>query len=143
MNKASFFCLKRRTLPFVRNEQRFQNRYSNISQFRAYDRFLCSQSLHGIVRNQEKNFSSLRNVRELETITYQTNNAAFCCWKRTTFPYVVRNEQRFKNLHGVVGNKERFSDKNFLNVVAYKQSEILIFSVFVSSGLTFFFGRHN
>ena len=65
------------------------------------------------------------------------------CWKRTAFPFVVRNEQRFKNLHGVVGNKERFSDKNFLNVVAYKQSEILIFSVFVSSGLTFFFGRHN
>ena len=35
------------------------------------------------------------------------------CWKRTAFPFVVRNEQRFKNLHGVVGNKERFSDKNF------------------------------
>ena len=55
----------------------------------------------------------------------------------------VRNEQRFKNLHGVVGNKERFRDKKFLNVIAYLQSEILIFLVFVSSGdLTFFFGRH-
>ena len=29
------------------------------------------------------------------------------------FRFVVRNEQHFKNLHGVVGNKERFSDKNF------------------------------
>ena len=29
------------------------------------------------------------------------------------FPFVVRNEQRFKNLPGVVGNKERFGDKNF------------------------------
>ena len=53
----------------------------------------------------------------------------------------LRNEQRFKNLHGVVGNKERFSDKKFLNVIAYLQSEILIFLVFVSSGdLTFFSG---
>ena len=59
------------------------------------------------------------------------------------FPFVVRNEQHCKNLHGVVGNKERFSDKKFLNVIAYLQSEILIFLVFVSSGdLTFFFGRH-
>ena len=63
------------------------------------------------------------------------------CWKRTAFPFVVRNEQRFKNLHGVVGNKERFSDKKFLNVIAYLQSEILIFLVFVSLGdLTFFLG---
>ena len=34
-------------------------------------------------------------------------------WRRATFPFVVRNEQRFKNLHRVVGNKERFSDKKF------------------------------
>ena len=49
------FWSERRTLTFVvGNEKRFKNRYSNIFQFRAYDRFLCSQSLHGIVRNQEK-----------------------------------------------------------------------------------------
>ena len=60
--------------------------------------------------------------------------------KRLTFHLLVRNEQRFKNLHGVVGNKERFSDKKFLNVIAYLQSEIQIFFVFVSSGdLTFGF----
>ena len=69
--------------------------------------------------------------------------------KRTTLHFVVGNEQRFplllgkdkrfKNLHGVVRNKERFSDKKFLNVIAYQ-----IFLAFVSSGdLTFFFGRHN
>ena len=35
--------------------------------------------------------------------------------------------------------KERFGDKKFLNAIAYLQSEILIFLVFVSSGnLTFF-----
>ena len=57
----------------------------------------------------------------------------------TTFPFVVRNEQRRKNLHGVVGNKGRFSDKKFLHAIAFLQSEILIFLVFVSSGdLTFF-----
>ena len=61
--------------------------------------------------------------------------------KRLTLHLVVRNEQRFKNLHGVVGNKERFGDKKFLNVIAYLQSEIQIFLVFVSSGdLTFFSG---
>ena len=37
----------------------------------------------------------------------------FCCWKRTTFSFVVRNEQPLKNLYGVVRNKERLSDKNF------------------------------
>ena len=73
-------------------------------------------------------------------ITY-TNNASFCCWQRTTFLFVLRNEQRFKNLHGVIGNKERFSDKKFLNVMTYLQSEILIFLVFVSSSdLTLFSG---
>ena len=35
------------------------------------------------------------------------------------FPFVLGNEQHFKNLHDVVGNKERFSDKKFLNVIAY------------------------
>ena len=69
--------------------------------------------------------------------------------KRTTLHFVVGNEQRFplllgkdkhfKNLHGVVRNKERFSDKKFLNVIAYQ-----IFLAFVSScDLNFFFGRHN
>ena len=72
---------------------------------------------------------------------YITNNASFCCWQRTTFLFVFRNEQRFKNLHGVIGNKERFSDKKFLNVMTYLQSEILIFLVFVSSSdLTLFSG---
>ena len=73
--------------------------------------------------------------------------------KRTTLHIVIRNEQRFplllgtnnafKNLHGVVGNKERFSDKKFLIVIAYLQSEILIFLVFVSLGeLTFWGGGY-
>ena len=61
--------------------------------------------------------------------------------KRTTLHFVVRNEQRLKNLHCVVGNKERLSDNKFLNVFAYLLSEILIFLVFVSSGdFTFFSG---
>ena len=70
--------------------------------------------------------------------------------KRTTLQIVIRNEQRFplllgtnnafKNLHGVVGNKERFSDKKFLIVIAYLQSEILIFLVFVSLGELTFWG---
>ena len=84
------FCQKRRTLPFVvRNEQRFQNRYSNIFQFRAYDRFLCSQSLHGIVRNQEKvsqAYETSVSKKRLHT-------------KRTTLHFVVGNE-RFPLLLG-------------------------------------------
>ena len=85
------FCQKRRTLPFVvRNEQRFQNRYSNIFQFRAYDRFLCSQSLHGIVRNQERvsqAYETSVSKKRLHT-------------KRTTLHFVVGNEQRFPLLLG-------------------------------------------
>ena len=107
---------KQTTLPFVvRNEQRFQNRYSNIFQFQAYDRFLCSQSLHGIVRNQEivsQAYETSVSKKRLHT-------------KQTTLPFVVRNEQRFQNrysnifqfqaydrflcsqsLHGIVRNQE-------------------------------------
>ena len=90
----------------------------------------CVVSLHGMVKNQEEVSQAYKtsvSKKQLHT-------------KRTTFPFVVRNEQHFKNLHGVVGNKERFSDKKFLNVIAYLQSEIPIFLVFFSSGdLTFFF----
>ena len=94
---------------------------------------MCSQSLHGIVRNHKK----VSQAYETSVSKTQLHT------KRTTLHFVVRNEQRFKNLHGVVGNKERFGDKKFLNVIAYLQSEIQIFVVFVSSGdLTFFFERH-
>ena len=87
-----------------------------------------------------KSFSSLQNVREWATITCQTKSAIFCRWKRTTFPFIARNEQCFKNLHGVVENKEHFSNEKGFNVIAYLQSEILIILVLVSSGdLTFFF----
>ena len=89
-----FFCLKRRTLPFVvRNEQRFQNRYSNIFQFRAYDRFLCSQSLHGIVRNQEKvsqayetsvSKKRLHTKRTTLSLLLETSNVSLCCQERIT-----------------------------------------------------------
>ena len=157
---------------------------SIIWPFWPYDRFLCSQSLHGFVRNQEKVSQayemsvSKKRVHTKRTtfhffvrngerfpLLLETNNAFrivtqtyfnsehtidFCavkvfmvlletkkeflkltkrpwvrndyipneqcfifCWKRTKFPFVVRNERRFKNLHGVIGNKERFSDKKF------------------------------
>ena len=57
---------KRTTLHFfVRNGERFpllletNNAFKIVTQTylkseQAYDRFLCSQSLHGIVKNQEK-----------------------------------------------------------------------------------------
>ena len=60
------------------------------------------------------------------------------------FPFVVRNEQRFKNLHGVVGNKERFSDKNFSTLLPISSLKFRSFLIFVSSGdLTLFFERHD
>ena len=64
--------------------------FSNIFQFRAYDRFLCSQSLHGIVRNQEKvsqAYETSVSKKRLHT-------------KRTTLHFVVGNEQRFPLLLG-------------------------------------------
>ena len=92
-----------------------------------------SQSLRGIVRNQERvspayetSVSKKRLHTKRKTLHFVVGNERF--------PFVVRNEQRFKNLHGVVGNKECF--------IAYLQSEILIFLAFVSLGdLTFFFFR--
>ena len=59
------------------------------------------------------------------------------------FPLLLGTNNTFKNLHGVVGNKERFSDKIFLNVIVYLQSEILIFLVFVSFGHYQNFGQHD
>ena len=97
---------KRTTLHFfVRNGERFpllletnnafrinifHKYFINIFQFRAYDRFLCSQSLHGIVRNQEKvsqAYETSVSKKRLHT-------------KRTTLHFVVGNEQRFPLLLG-------------------------------------------
>ena len=71
-----------------------------------------SQSLRGIVRNQERvspayetSVSKKRLHTKRKTLHFVVGNERF--------PFVVRNEQRFKNLPGVVGNKERFGDKNF------------------------------
>ena len=60
------------------------------------------------------------------------------------FRFVVRNEQHFKNLHGVVGNKERRSDKNFSTLLPINSLKFRSFLILVSSGdLIFFFGRHD
>ena len=60
------------------------------------------------------------------------------------FPFVLGNEQHFKNLHDVVGNKERFSDKNFSTLLPISSLKFRSFLIFVSSGdLTLFFGRHD
>ena len=71
--------------------------------------------------------------------------------KRTTLHFVVGNEQRFPLLLGTNNalrifmvlseTKSALVIKKFLNVIAYLQSEIQIFLVFVSLGdLTFFSG---
>ena len=71
--------------------------------------------------------------------------------KRTTLHFVVGNEQRFPMSLGTNNalrifmvlseTKSALVIKKFLNVIAYLQSEILFFLVFVSSGdLTFFSG---
>ena len=71
--------------------------------------------------------------------------------KRTTLHFVVGNEQRFPLLSGTNNDlrifmvlsetKSALVIKKFLNVIAYLQSEIQIFLVFVSLGdLTFFSG---
>ena len=118
--------------------------------FSPYDRFLCSQSLRGFVRNQgkvsqayERSVSKkqvhtkqtmlpfvLRNTQCFFRVITQTDfnsdhtidfcvvkvfmvlletkikflNVSFCCWKRTTFPFVVRNKQQ---------GDYHFSDKKF------------------------------
>ena len=97
------------TLHFVvRNKQCFPLLLGTKNTFRIF--ILFSETKSAFI--SDKNFSTLFPI--------------------STFPFVVRNEQRFKNLHGVVGNKECF--------IAYLQSEILIFLAFVSLGdLTFFF----
>ena len=97
-------------------------------------------TLHIVVRNKQC-FPLLLGIKNTFRIfiLFSETKSAFISDKNfstlfpiSTFPFVVRNEQRFKNLHGVVGNKECF--------IAYLQSEILIFLAFVSLGdLTFFF----
>ena len=92
-----FFCQKRRTLHFVvRNEQRFKNRYLKVSQFRAYDRFLCSESLHGIVRNQERvsqGYETSVSKKRLHT-------------KRTTLHFVVKRSVIWKDMKCDVCKKQ-------------------------------------
>ena len=93
---------KRRALNFfVRNGEHFPLLLETNKAFRiitqtyfnsehAYDGFLCSQSLHGIVRNQEKvsqAYETSVSKKRLHT-------------KRTTLHFVVGNEQRFPLLLG-------------------------------------------
>ena len=84
-------------------------------------------------------FGLRSSVFDLRSLVFDLRSS-FC---RQRFPLLLGTNNAFKNLHGVFGNKERFSDKKFFNVIAYLQSEILIFLVFVSLGeLTFFLGLH-
>ena len=54
---------------FVRNERHLQSRYSNIYQYWPSNRFLCSQSHHGVVRNKfrlsDKGFSTVLPIYSL------------------------------------------------------------------------------
>ena len=139
-NNAFLWCYQRTTLSFgVTKEQRFQNRYSNIFQFRPYDRFLCCQSLHGIVRNHDKVYQAYEKSVSKKRLHTKRTTLHFFCQKRTTFPFVVRNEQRFQNLHGVVGNKERFSDKNFSTLLPIYSLKSDFFSICFFGRLDFFF----
>ena len=63
---------------------------SSNTKFRPYDRFLCSQSLHGILRNQDKVSQAYETSVSRERLHT----------KRTTLHFVVRNEQRFPSLLG-------------------------------------------
>ena len=56
------------------------------------------------------------------------------------FPFVVRNEQRFKNLPGVVGNKERFGDKNFSMLLPIYCLKSDLFGICFFGRLDFFSG---
>ena len=51
--------------------------------------------------------------------TLSKQMSAFVVGNEQRFPLLLGKDKRFKNLHGVVRNKERFSDKKFLNVIAY------------------------
>ena len=73
----------------------------------------CAVKVFMVLLETKKEFLKLTK-RPWVRNDYIPNEQCFIfCWKRTKFPFVVRNERRFKNLHGVVGNKERFSDKKF------------------------------
>ena len=97
---------------FVRNEQYFKNRRSNIFPLRPYDRFLCSQGLHGIVRNQER-------VSQAYKMSMSKK------WVHT-------NQQHFPLL---------LERNNAFRIVTQTDIEILISLVFVSLGdLTLFSG---
>ena len=61
--------------------------------------------------------------------------------KPTTLHFVVRNEQRFKNLCGVVGNKERFSVKNFSTLLPINSLKFWSFQyLFLGATWLFFSG---
>ena len=103
---------EQRLIFFGRNGERFPLLLETNNAFRIFTQTyfnskhtidFCVVSPHGIVRNHEK------VSQAYETSMSKTRLHT----KRLTLHLVVRNEQRFKNLHGVVGNKERFGDKKF------------------------------
>ena len=129
-NNASLWCYKRTTLSFgVTNE--------NIFQFRPYDRFLCCQVM--VLLETTIKFIKLpkrpwvRNDyipnEQRFIFLLETNNVSLCCKEWTTLlesSWCCRKQRALKW-------------QKFLNPIAYLQSEILIFLVFVSSGDLIFF----
>ena len=84
------------SLIVLNKSQIFTNRYLKVSQFRAYDRFLCSESLHGIVRNQERvsqGYETSVSKKRLHT-------------KRTTLHFVVKRSVIWKDMKCDVCKKQ-------------------------------------
>ena len=65
-----------------------------------------------LLENQERVSQAYETSVSKKRLHTKRSTLPFFCWKRTAFLFVVRNEQCFKNLHGVVGNKEHFRDNN-------------------------------
>ena len=62
---------------------------------RSYDRFLCSQSLHGFVRNQEKVSQAYEMSVSEKRVGAKRTALPFFCLKQRTLSFVARNEPRF------------------------------------------------
>ena len=103
----------------VRNKQRFQSHYSNIFQFWPYNRFLCSQSLHDILRNK-KEFPKLMKCPWVRN-KYIPNEQGFIFFliNGEHFPLLLETNNAFRIFMVLLETKSAIVIKNSVQLPIY------------------------
>ena len=144
---------KRTTLHFfVRNGERFPLLLETNNAFRIVTQTyfnsehtidFCVVKVFMVLLETKKKFLKLTKRPWVRNDYIPNEQRCILLLETNNVPFVIRNKQRCKNLHGVVGNNEHFGDKKISQrycLFTVRNSDLL--SICFFGQLDFFFGRH-